>query len=486
VCLGSSHTVEDPKLCRSRRLLGLSPVILEPPPPPLRRKLDQQGSFEATGLQTIVPEQLLEESITNIGSVETPTTDTWPSVIVPIQFYERLSVPHTIMEPNVVTSSGNSSIPTTIATTGEASPNLPSSVRATMVSTATMSHSGPIPSIVAATTPFTPSATGPPFSYGMPSSGTSPALTYSNLQNLGLGAGSSNAPLQGQLGGIHVPFNVFPYAGGHISPSSPSLGGLHQQSAGQPAHTSSFGVESQGTPAQTFPVGSLPFVWNGTFGNNTFSSTTFPSGGTPIFGQFTLAQGTIPVSGAPIVGPWNLGQGSIPSYGMSFWGNSFHSQWNPGRTSIPLPSGPAWGNPSQSPSNTMHAQHPMYFMRNQPMMSPQMKNPYAGQGHGFYQNPGQQPNFSWQPGASQTPGPFFPGYQQQPKLPFLAMLHLPDLTRLLNDPIFHDPRWPPMPMKLPSYIPKFEANPNEDLGNHVTTFHLPCSSNSLKDDSVQL
>jgi hypothetical protein len=114
------------------------------------------------------------------------------------------------------------------------------------------------------------------------------------------------------------------------------------------------------------------------------------------------------------------------------------------------------------------------------------ENPYVGQGHGFYQNPDQQPNFSWQPGASQTPRPFYPGYQQQPKLPFLAMLHLLDLTRLLNDPICHDPRWPPMLTKLPSDIPKFEAKPNEDPGEHVTTFHLWCSSNSLNDDSVQL
>jgi hypothetical protein len=174
-----------------------------------------------------------------------------------------------------------------------------------MVSTATMSHSGPIPSIAAATTPFTPSATGSPFSYGMTSLGTSPALTHSTLQTLGLGAGISNAPLQGQLGGIHVPFNAFPYAGGHISPSSPSLGGLHQQFIGQPAHTSSFGAGSQGTPAHTMSVGSSPFVWNGTFGNNTFASTAFPFGGTHIFGQSTPAQGTIPAPGAHIAGPWN-------------------------------------------------------------------------------------------------------------------------------------------------------------------------------------
>jgi hypothetical protein len=255
--------VEDSELHRSRRLLGLLPVILEPPPPPLRRKLDQRGSFEATGFQTIEPEQPPEESTANIGSVETSNTDTWPDIIVPIQFYKRLSVPNPVMEPNSVTSSGISSIPITVATTGEDSPNLPlSTVRATMVSAATTSHSGPTPSIAMTTPPYTPSATGPPFSYGMPSSCTSPALTTSTLQTLGLGAGSSNAPLHGQLGGIPVPFNAFPYAGGHIPPSSPSLGGPHQQSAVQPAHTSPFGAGSQGKPAQTQPIGLSPFVWN--------------------------------------------------------------------------------------------------------------------------------------------------------------------------------------------------------------------------------
>jgi hypothetical protein len=208
---------------------------------------------------------------------------------VPIQFYEHLSAPNSVMEPNSVTSTGNSSIPITVVTTGEASPNLPlSTIRATMVSATTTSHSGPTPSIVAATPPYTPNATGPPFSYGMPSSGTSLTLTSSTLQTLGLGAGSSNAPLQGQLGGIPVPFNAFPYAGGHIPPSSPSLGGLPQQSTGPPAHMSPFGAGSQGTPEQTLPVGLSPFVWNGTFGSNTFASTALPSGGTPIFGQSTL------------------------------------------------------------------------------------------------------------------------------------------------------------------------------------------------------
>ena len=126
--------MEDPELHRSRRLLGLLPVALEPPSPPLRWKLDQQGSFEVIRLQTIVPKQPPEEStILNLeanalGSVETLTTDLLEPFIVPIQFHERQTVSHTTMETNVVTPSGNSSIPTTVSTTGESSPDLPSSV----------------------------------------------------------------------------------------------------------------------------------------------------------------------------------------------------------------------------------------------------------------------------------------------------------------------------------------------------------------------
>jgi hypothetical protein len=287
--------VEDLELCRSRRLLGLPLVTLEPPPSPLRKKLDQQGSFEATRLQTIVPEQIPEESTildleaTTLGPVETPTTDFLAPFIVPIQFHERQTMLHIVMETNVVTPSGNSSIPTTVVTTGELSyPNLPSSVRATMVSNATTSHSGLIPSLAAATTPFKPSAIGPPFLYGMPSSGTSPVLSYSTLHTLGLGEGSSSTPLQGHMGGTPVPFNAFPYKGGHIPPLSPSLDGSHQQSTRKSTHNSLFGAGSQGPPSHSMLVGSTPFSWNKTFGNNTFSSAAFPTRGNPIFGQSTL------------------------------------------------------------------------------------------------------------------------------------------------------------------------------------------------------
>ena len=57
---------------------------------------------------------------------------------------------------------------------------------------------------------------------------------------------------------------------------------------------------------------------------------------------------------------------------------------------------------------------------------------------------------------------------------------------MLNDPIFHDSHQPPMPTKFPLDIPKFEGNPIKDPGDHVTTFNLWFSFNSLKDDSIQL
>jgi hypothetical protein len=74
----------------------------------------------------------------------------------------------------------------------------------------------------------------------------------------------------------------------------------------------------------------------------------------------------------------------------------------------------------------------------------------------------------------------------QPCLPFLAMLNFPNLSKLMNEPVCHDPTWPPIPTKLPSDIPKFEGKNGEDHGDHITTFHLWCSLNSLNDDSIRL
>ena len=73
-----------------------------------------------------------------------------------------------------------------------------------------------------------------------------------------------------------------------------------------------------------------------------------------------------------------------------------------------------------------------------------------------------------------------------PRLPFLAMLNLPNLSRLTNDPVAHESAWLAVPTKIPLDIPKFEGNLGEDLNEHVTTFHLWFSSNSLHQDSIRL
>jgi hypothetical protein len=43
-----------------------------------------------------------------------------------------------------------------------------------------------------------------------------------------------------------------------------------------------------------------------------------------------------------------------------------------------------------------------------------------------------------------------------------------------------------MPTKFPSDIPKFEGKTDDYPGDHVTNFHLWCSSNYLRDDFIQL
>ena len=71
-------------------------------------------------------------------------------------------------------------------------------------------------------------------------------------------------------------------------------------------------------------------------------------------------------------------------------------------------------------------------------------------------------------------------------LPFMACLNLHDLARLTNDRIHHQDFWPPMPTKLPSDIPKFKGKVGECPQNHIMTFHLWCSSNSIVDNSIRL
>ena len=67
----------------------------------------------------------------------------------------------------------------------------------------------------------------------------------------------------------------------------------------------------------------------------------------------------------------------------------------------------------------------------------------------------------------------------QPRIPFLVTLNFPDLLKLTNNLVSHDLMCMIVPAKLPLDIPKFEGKSGEDPGEHVMTFHLWCSSNSL-------
>ena len=85
-----------------------------------------------------------------------------------------------------------------------------------------------------------------------------------------------------------------------------------------------------------------------------------------------------------------------------------------------------------------------------------------GQGHGVYSN---QPYVNqYYHGAWNQPA--------QPRLPFLATWNLPNLSRLMNDHVSHNPTWLVVPSKIPSDIPKFKCKVGEDLGEHITAFHL--------------
>lgn len=72
------------------------------------------------------------------------------------------------------------------------------------------------------------------------------------------------------------------------------------------------------------------------------------------------------------------------------------------------------------------------------------------------------------------------------QLLFLATLELPEVSRLMNDPILHASYCPPIPSNIPSDCPKFEEKAKEDPQAHVMTYHLWCSFNLYVDDSIHL
>jgi hypothetical protein len=196
------------------------------------------------GQQEIVPDpssreelsNLEEPTISDLGAkalkpynslVTNLSTQVMVQVFPPMVTHHKCQIVLQVaMEENATTFSGSAHTPSMTTTTrGILPPNSPSSIQTTMVLTACTSRSGLILSMATITAPFTQSATGPLFSYGMPGFDTNFVLSYSTLQTMGLGAGSSNAPLQGSMGGTSSPYNAFPYGGVHIPLSSPSLGG---------------------------------------------------------------------------------------------------------------------------------------------------------------------------------------------------------------------------------------------------------------------
>jgi hypothetical protein len=221
-----------------------------------------------------------------------------------------------------------------------------------------------------------------------------------------------------------------------------------------------------GGQGSTFP---FPFP-----GHNTV--TTQPMVGTQLSG------GTVPLIGGP-TSP--LGQ-NIPPALAQYWNQLMqHFPQNAGgQQAVPTTGQPYPGvtNPIWGSGQTTQPQVPTQT---------QGQNPW-----GYYpiQPPQNQPGSSlWGQttyGPTGLPTGLPPQSHQYPQvnrqLPFLATLDLPDLSRILNDPIRHSPQWPAIPAKLPSDIPKFDGKVGEDPNNHVMTFHLWCSSNSLMDDSIRL
>lgn len=77
-----------------------------------------------------------------------------------------------------------------------------------------------------------------------------------------------------------------------------------------------------------------------------------------------------------------------------------------------------------------------------------------------------------------------PDFNRQ--LPFVDTLDFLDLNQLTNNPIAHSPWWLIIPTKFPYDIPKCNGNLGEDLSMHIMKYHLWCSSNSLKYDSIRI
>jgi hypothetical protein len=252
----------------------------------------------------------------------------------------------------------------------------------------------------------------------------------------------------------------------------------------QPIATNPFGSlgHSPGYNVRSIPMASSPFSYGMSNFTSHFSNSILVAGTnssiglggtahlyTPfLFGGTHVPQTTPTIGGVP---PFNLGSNHVTSgwsnetsrqaiaYGPSFTPTSSVSiPTNTfGMTNPPLSSGftpigglfQSLGNPQ--PGDTPvgssfynpHQNIPTRMVPNQPLTNQSEGGSYnPRQGHGAYQNPRwdviSQPQ-SFQGAWGQMP---------QPCLPFLAMLNLPYLSKLMNDHVCHDPTWPPVATKI--------------------------------------
>ena len=90
----------------------------------------------------------------------------------------------------------------------------------------------------------------------------------------------------------------------------------------------------------------------------------------------------------------------------------------------------------------------------------QMGGGHYGQDHGGYGNQ-TYVNQNYQ-GVVHQP--------THPRLPFLATLNLPDLSRLTNDHVSHDPAWPASLLRFPRTYPNSRENRERIRANMLLPF----------------
>jgi hypothetical protein len=283
-----------------------------------------------------------------------------------------------------------------------------------------------------------------PFSFGMPNM----------TSELSSSSPTTNANPSFGLGGMAPLHALLSFGGGHIPQTNPMVGGQPRFYSGSNPSLNALGWSTQSGRQVTSYIPSFTPSSSMPIPTNTFVMTNPPLS-----------------SGVPPGGSQFHAMGNPNLELLHSRGSQFHAMDNPHPRAPPI--GGSVYNPHYVASASM--------VPIQPFMN-QFGGGYypIGQGHDIYPNLGwlaipQHQSFT---GAwAQTP---------QPRLPFLATLNLPDLSKLMNDPVRHDPSWLPIPTKLPSDIPKFEGKTSEDPDDHVTTFHLWCSSNSLNDNSIRL